>query len=105
MMQILLNIYIISFIISGILYLFLEYGIFKFIIDLIFGGKLTEEQEIKLKEKLQNETDLNIDDYINNLDDNYIDQSQILLMVICPPFYIATVIMCIYDLIKFRQQK
>ena len=98
-MSVLLNIYVISFVIAFFCYTSIEFGILDWLMNKIFG-ELDDEGFDEFANVTAEQYGIEIEDDIDEEKTNYLMALTILL---CPPFFIAIFIDYVYRFIKFRK--
>jgi hypothetical protein len=98
-MSVLLNIYIISFVVAVFCFMSLELGILDWIMNRIFG-----ELDDDWFDEFANATAEQYGIEFDNIDEDYTNFLMVLTILLCPPFFIAIFIDYVYRFIKFRKK-
>lgn len=99
-MSVLLNIYIISFIIAVFCYTSMELGILDWLMNKIFG-ELDDDEFDDFTNDIGEQYGIEIED---NIDEDYTNFLMVLTILLCPPYFIAIFIDYVYRFIKFRKK-
>ena len=102
MMSVLLNIYIISFIIAVFCYTLMELGILDWLMNKIFG-ELDDEGFDEFANVTAEQYGIEFEEF-ENIDEDYTNFLMLLSIIVCPPFFIAIFIDYVYRFIKFRKK-
>lgn len=100
MMSVLLNIYIISFVVAVFCFMSLQLGILDWIMNRIFG-ELDDDGFDDFTNDIGEQYGIEIE---YNIDEDYTNFLMVLTIILCPPFFIAIFIDYVYRFIKFRKK-
>lgn len=99
MMSILLNIYVISYVIAFFCYTSMELGFLDWIMNKIFG-ELDDDGFDEFTNDIGEQYGIEIED---DIDGEYINFLMAITILLCPPFFIAIFVDFVYRYIKFRK--
>lgn len=102
MMSVLLNIYIISFIIAVFCYTLMELGCLDWLMNKIFGELDDDGFDEFVNDIKKQYGSIEFDEF-DNIED-YTKFLMVLTILLCPPYFIAIFIDYVYRFIKFRKK-